>query len=53
MMLLRECVRRHARLPEITIDGGPEFRSTYFETLVARYQCTKKTRPCAKGRFGS
>jgi transposase InsO family protein len=54
MMLLRECVRRHARLPQITIlDGGPEFKSTYFETLVARYQCTKKTRPCAKGRFGS
>lgn len=54
MMILRECVRRHARLPQITVvDGGAEFRSTYLETLVARYQCTKKTRPPAKGRFGS
>ena len=54
MMILRECVRRHARLPQITIlDGGPEFKSTYLETLLARYQCTKKTRPFAKARFGS
>jgi putative transposase len=54
MMILRESVRRHARLPQITIlDGGPEFKSTYLETLLARYQCTKKTRPCAKSRFGS
>lgn len=54
MMILRECVRRHARLPQITVvDGGSEFRGTYLETLLARYQCIKKTRPPAKGRFGS
>lgn len=54
MMVLRDCVRRHARLPQIVIvDGGPEFGSTYFETLLARYECTKKTRPPAKARFGS
>jgi transposase InsO family protein len=54
MMVLRECVRRHSRLPQIiVVDGGPEFKSTYFETLLARYQCTKKTRPPAKARFGS
>jgi transposase InsO family protein len=54
MMILRDCVRRHSRLPQIiVIDGGPEFRSTYFETLLARYECTKKTRPAAKARFGS
>jgi len=54
MMILRECVRRHARLPQIAIlDGGPEFKSTYLETLLARYQCTKKTRPPAASRFGS
>ena len=54
MMILRECVRRHARFPQITIlDGGPEFKSTNLETLVARYQSTKKTRPRAKSRFGS
>lgn len=54
MMVLRECVRRHCRLPQIlVVDGGPEFKSTYFETLLARYQCMKKTRPPAKARFGS
>ena len=54
MMILRECVRRHARLPQIlVIDGGPEFHSTYFETLLARYEVTKKTRPPAQARFGS
>ena len=46
MMVMRECVRRHARLPQIiVVDGGKEFQSAYFETLLARYECTKKTRP--------
>jgi len=54
MMVIRECVYRHSRLPQIlVVDGGPEFESTYFETLLARYQCTKKTRPPSKARFGS
>lgn len=54
MMILRECVRRLGRLPQIlVVDGGREFESTYFETLLARYECTKKTRPPAKARFGS
>lgn len=54
MMILRECVREHGRLPQVlVIDGGPEFQSTYFETLLARYEVTKKTRPPAKARFGS
>jgi len=54
MMVLRECVSRHARLPQIlVVDGGSEFQSVYFETLLARYECTKKTRPPAKPRFGS
>ncbi len=54
MMVLRECVSRHARLPQIlVVDGGPEFQSVYLETLLARYECTKKTRPAAKPRFGS
>ena len=44
----------HARLPQIlVVDGGSEFQSVYFETLLARYECTKKTRPAAKPRFGS
>jgi putative transposase len=54
MMALRECVRRFSRLPQIlVVDGGREFESTYFETLLARYECTKKTRPPAKARFGA
>lgn len=54
MMVLRECVHRHSRLPQIVVvDGGREFQSTYFETLLARYESIKKTRPAAKPRFGS
>lgn len=54
MMILRECVRRHNRLPQyLVVDGGPEFSSTYFETLLAQYECTKKTRPPAQARFGA
>jgi putative transposase len=54
MMLIRECVRRFGKLPQIfVVDGGREFESIYFETLLARYECTKKTRPPAQSRFGS
>ena len=54
MLVLRECVRRHQRLPQtLVVDGGSEFGSIYFETLLARYECTKKTRPAARPRFGS
>jgi transposase InsO family protein len=54
MLALRTCVRRHGRLPQIlVVDGGAEFASIYFETLLARYECTKKTRPAAQPRFGS
>lgn len=54
MMIFRDCVRRHGRLPHIVVvDGGPEFQSTYFEALLARYECIKKTRSPAKARFGS
>ncbi|GHO67429.1 transposase [Ktedonobacter sp. SOSP1-52] len=54
MMTLRECVRKHNRLPQIVVcDGGSDFRSIYFETLLARYECTRKTRPWSEPRFGS
>jgi transposase InsO family protein len=54
MMALRESVRRHGRLPQIlVVDGGREFESVYFETLLARYECIRKTRPGAQPRFGS
>lgn len=54
MMVLRICVQRFERLPQsIVVDGGREFQSVYFDTLLARYRCTKKTRPWAKPHFGS
>jgi len=54
LMALRICVQRHARLPQIVVvDNGAEFNSTYFETLLATFECTKKQRPPAKARFGS
>jgi putative transposase len=54
MMILRECVHRYNRLPElVVVDWGPEFESIYFETLLARYECSKASRPKAKPRFGS
>jgi putative transposase len=37
----------------IVVDGGAEFNSTYFETLLAHFRVTKKQRPPAKARFGS
>ena len=53
-MVLRECVHRYRRFPELlVVDWGPEFESVYFETLLARYECSKATRPKAKPRFGS
>jgi putative transposase len=54
MMVLRECVHRYGRFPQnIVVDGGSEFSSIYFESLLARYECVKKTRPPAKARFGA
>lgn len=54
MMVMRLCVRRYGRLPTaLTIDGGPEFRSTYFEQLLALYRVRKHQRPASEPRFGS
>lgn len=54
MMALRICVQRFGRFPQaIVVDGGKEFHSVYFDTMLARYHCIKKTRPGSKPRFGS
>jgi putative transposase len=54
MMALRICVKRFGRFPHtLMVDGGKEFHSEYFDSLVARYDGIKKTRPSAKPRFGS
>ncbi len=45
MMVFRECIRRHSRLPKnIIVDGGKEFSSVYFETLLAFYMVGKTSR---------
>jgi transposase InsO family protein len=54
MLVIRECVRRHGRLPQtVVVDGGSEFRSAYFEALLARYEVTKRQRPPHEPRFGA
>lgn len=54
MMAVRLCVQRWGRLPRaMVVDGGPEFHSTYFETLLAWYKVTCKTRPPAEPKYGS
>lgn len=52
MMVLRICVQRYGRFPQILVtDNGQEFHSTYFETLLALFECTLKHRPAASSRF--
>jgi transposase InsO family protein len=54
MMILRECVRRHGRLPDkIIVDRGKDFESVYFETLLAFFGISKFSRPPGQPRFGS
>jgi len=54
MMALRECVRRHHRFPQtIVVDGGKDFHSLYFDSLLAAQECAKRIRPGGKSRFGS
>jgi transposase InsO family protein len=54
MMVIRTLVARHQRLPKyLVVDGGREFRSIYFESLLARYNRGLKTRPAGKPRFGT
>jgi putative transposase len=54
MMVLRLCVKRYGRLPTaITVDGEAEFKSIYFEKLLALYKVRKHRRPSYEPRFGS
>ncbi len=54
LMVIRDCVRRHGRLPKfIVVDQGSDFNSVYFETTLAMLRCSKKERPGGKPRFGS
>ncbi|WP_174999035.1 Mu transposase C-terminal domain-containing protein [Rugamonas aquatica] len=54
MLVMRECIRRHGRVPAtIVVDNGKDFECEYFEQLLARVGTTKKSRPPHKSRFGS
>ncbi|MDO8773122.1 MAG: transposase family protein [Burkholderiaceae bacterium] len=54
MMVMRDCVERHGRLPdEIVVDGGKDMASEWFEVSCAFYCVTITRRPAGKARFGS
>lgn len=53
-MLIKRCVQKHGRVPRgLVLDGGSEFDSVYFETLISRLRILKKSRAKSKARFGS
>jgi len=53
-MLLRDCVRRHRRLPMAWIsDQGSEFGGSFWERFSANHGCTKFDRAVADARCGS
>lgn len=52
--VIRDCVRRHGRLPEtIVTDNGAEFHAEYFELALARLGITIQRRPPGCPRYGS
>jgi hypothetical protein len=52
--VMRDCVRRHGRLPDsMVIDGGKEFRGVWFESTCAFFHIMIVRRPPAKARYGS
>lgn len=54
MMVLRDCVRRHNRVPQILVcDQGPDFMSIYFETQLAGLDVSKRERRSGKPKAGS
>lgn len=54
MMVLRDIVRRHGRLPNtIIVDNGPEFHSAAFQRFCELYGITVRYRPAGQPRHGS
>lgn len=54
MMVIRDIVRRHRRMPEMIItDNGMEFHSTSFQRLCDLYRTHLRFRPAAQPRHGS
>lgn len=54
MLVMRDCVRRHKRFPRtIVADQGSDFKSEYFDQLLAYLGAHKRMRPASHPRFGS
>lgn len=54
MMLLRDIVRRHRRLPQfIVVDNGPDFRSQDFDNTMALLRIHVRRRPAGRPRHGA
>lgn len=54
MLVARDCVRRHGRFPKTVVsDQGSEFKSRYYETMLAHMASHKRMRPKSKPRFGN
>lgn len=54
MMILRDCVERHGRLPfGMLVDNAAEFRSTYFQTLTGSRGMIVKQRPPHHAKYGN
>lgn len=54
MMVLRECVKRFQRLPQIIItDGGRDFKNPDFQAVLAYYGITHEIRAVHHPRFES
>ena len=54
MLVLRDVVDRHERLPRvIVIDGAGEFRSIAFDQFLAAYRVEKRQRPPGEPRYGA
>jgi putative transposase len=54
MMVLRDIVRRHERMPEmLVLDNGKEFHSAAMQRVCRLYGCSLRYRPSAQPRSGS
>lgn len=54
MIVLRACVQRHERFPDVIVcDQGSDFNSRYFEQLLSLYSVTKQERPGGQPRQGA
>lgn len=52
--VIRDCVRRHGKLPEeLVVDHGPDLKAVYFRALAAHYGVILTYRPKSKGASGS